>query len=213
MPGLRTSSRGAAFGVVSGVVIGVATARGQTTQYRPELDVYWTSSRHARTFFQLAGQAENGEIARDPLIGLFEDFLFAPDGYVRGGYRYSLRSYESRPLIEAAFRVFKAGPVRLLSRSRAEWRWVDGACSYRLRERLQLERVPPSQGLGLAPYAMLEAYYDSRFRTIARLAPRLGTRARLGGPASLDLYYMRQDNLRGKPAYANIGGLIIQLSY
>ena len=60
---------------------------------------------------------------------------------------------------------------------------------------------------------MFEAYYDSRFRTIARLEPRVGSTFRLGGPASMDLYYMREDNLRGKPAYVNIGGLIIQLAY
>jgi hypothetical protein len=209
MPWLRTSSSVAAFSVA----IGLAAAHGQTTQYRPELDFYWTSSPHARTFFQLAGEAENGDTPHDPLTGLFEDFLFVPDGYIRGGYRYNLHSYESRPLVEAAFRVFKAGSVRLLNRSRAEWRWVDSKYSYRVRERLQLQRVPPPHGLGLAPYAMLEAYYDSRFRTIARLAPRLGSTVRLGGPASMDLYYMRQDNLRGKPAYANIGGLIIEFAY
>jgi len=209
MFGVWTSSRLAA------AVIAIATAAGraQTTQYRPELDVYWKSSDHARTFFQLAGQAEHAPVSRDPLIGLFEDFLFVPDGYVRGGYRYNLHSYESRALVELAFRVFKAGPVRFLNRNRVEWRWVDGKYSYRARERVQLQRVPPPKGLGLAPYAMFEAYYDSRFRTIARLAPRLGSEARLGGPASMDLYYLRQDNLRGKPAYVNIGGLIIKLSY
>jgi Protein of unknown function (DUF2490) len=196
-----------------GVSVAVAPARAQTTQYRPELDVYWKSSAHWRTFFQLAGQEENSESPRDPLIGLFEDYLFAPDGYLRAGYRYNLHSYESRPLVELAFRVFKIGPVRLLNRNRVEWRWVDGKYSYRARERVQLQRVPPPKGLGLAPYAMFEAYYDSRYRTIARLAPRVGTTMRLLGPASMDLYYMRQDNLRGKPAYVNIGGLIFEFSY
>jgi hypothetical protein len=42
-----------------GVSVAVAPARAQTTQYRPELDVYWKSSAHWRTFFQLAGQEEN----------------------------------------------------------------------------------------------------------------------------------------------------------
>jgi hypothetical protein len=196
-----------------GAMIAVASSDAQTTQYRPELDIYWKSSSHARTFFQVGGQEENSQSPTDPLIGLFEDFLFDPDGYLRAGYRYNLHSYESRPLVEAAFRVFKTGPVRLLNRNRVEWRWVDGKYSYRIRERVQLQRVPPPKGLGLAPYAMFEAYYDSRYRTIARLAPRVGTSLRLGGPAAMDVYYMRQDNLRGRPAYVNTGGLILQFSY
>ncbi len=209
MSRLRTSARLAALGVATAI----ASARAQTTEYRPEVDIYYKWSNYTRTFFQLAGEAENSETPHDPLIGLFQDFLFVPDGYIGGGYRYNLHSYESRPLIEAAFRVFKVGPVRLLNRNRVEWRWVDGKYSYRVRERAQVQRVPPATGLGLAPYAMLEAFYDSRFRTIARLAPRLGSEARLGGPASMDLYYLRQDNLRGRPAYVNIGGLIIKLTY
>jgi hypothetical protein len=209
MPGLRKS----AGRVAAAIGLAVAAAHAQTTEYRPELDVYWRSADHARTFLQLAGQDEESQTPHNPLIGLFEDFLFVPDGYVRGGYRYSLDTYESRPLVEAALRVFKAGPVRLLTRSRVEWRWVDGKYSYRARERLELGRIPPPKGLGLAPYAMFEAYYDSRFRTIARLEPRGGSTLQLGGPVSMDLYYMREDNLRGKPAYVNIGGLIIQLAY
>ncbi len=209
MAPLRISARIAALGVA----LAAATAHAQQTQWRPELDFYYKWSNDTRTFLQIAGQAENGDLARDPLIGLFQDYLFVPDGYVRAGYRYNLRSYESRPLIETMFRMFKAGPVRMLNRNRVEWRWVDGKYSYRVRDRVQLQRVPPPHGLGLAPYAMFEAYYDSRYHTIARLAPRAGTTMRLTGSASVDLYYMRQDDLRGKPAYANIGGLIITFSY
>lgn len=204
---VRTSLCVAALGLASVV------ARAQTTQYRPELDFYYKSSDHARTFLQIAGQAESGSLPHDPLVGLFEDFLFVPDGYIRGGYRYNFRSYESRPLVETTFRVFRAGPVRMLNRNRAEWRWVDGKYSYRLRDRVALERVPPSTGLGPAPYAMFEAYFDSKPRTIDRLAPRVGITLRIMGPASMDLYYLRQDNLRSKPVYTNIGGLIFQFSY
>ena len=209
MPRARTSS----FLAALGLAVAAASSRAQTTEYRPELDFYYKSADHARTFLQIAGQADNTGLSHDPLVGLFEDFLFAPDGYIRGGYRYNFRSYESRPLVEATFRVFKAGPVRMLNRNRVEWRWVDGKYSYRARDRVELGRVPPPKGLGLAPYAMFEAYYDSKPRTIDRLAPRVGTTMRVMGPASIDLYYLRQDNLRSKPVYKNIGGLIFQFSY
>jgi hypothetical protein len=45
------------------------------------------------------------------------------------------------------------------------------------------------------------------------LAPRVGATVRIVGPASMDLYYLRQDNLRSKPVYKNIGGLIFKFSY
>lgn len=195
------------------VSIATPSARAQTTEFRPELDFYYKSSDHARTFLQIAGQTQNVGLPHDPLVGLFEDFLFASDGYIRGGYRYNFRSYESRPMVEATVRVFKAGPVLMLNRNRAEWRWVDRKYSYRIRDRVAVQRVPPPKGLQLAPYAMFEAYYDSKYRMIDRLAPRVGTTMSIMGPASLELYYLRQDNLRGKPVYANIGGLIFAFSY
>ena len=93
-------------------------------------------------------------------------------------------------------------------------RWVNGQPSYRLRERLHLQRMPPNpRGLALAPYGTLEAYYDSRFRAISRLGGRVGSEARLFGPASIDLYVARQDNFREPPSYLNALGVTVKLVY
>jgi hypothetical protein len=93
-------------------------------------------------------------------------------------------------------------------------RWVNGEPSYRIRERLHFQRVPPKpRGLALAPYGTVEVYYDSRFGAISRLAGRVGTEARLVGPASVDVYVARQDNLRESPSYVNALGMTIKLVY
>jgi len=93
-------------------------------------------------------------------------------------------------------------------------RWVNGEPSYRIRERLHFQRVPPKpRGLALAPYGTVEVYYDSRLGAISRLAGRAGTEARLVGPASVDVYVARQDNLRESPSYVNALGMTIKLVY
>jgi hypothetical protein len=111
-------------------------------------------------------------------------------------------------------RVFSHGMARLVNRARFEMRWVNGDPSYRIRERIHLQRVPPNpRWPALAPYGTFEVYYDSRLGAISRLAGRVGTEARLFGPASIDVYVARQDNLRESPSYVNALGVTIKLVY
>ena len=198
---LRALSAAAAALVAVG-----ASARAQTSEWWPELDVYWQPAEHQRTFLELSASAEQEGSKRQDTAGLYQDYLFLPNGYVRGGYRYTFSTHdasyrESRLVGEWVERVFSRGKARLVNRARFEMRWVNGDPSYRIRERLHLQRVPPNpRGLALAPYGTFEVYYDSRFGAISRLAGRVGTEARLVGPASVDVYVARQDNLRERRA-------------
>jgi hypothetical protein len=196
-----------------------ASLRAQTNEIWPELDVYWQPAEHQRTMLELSSSVEQEGSKRQDAAGLYQDYLFLPVGYLRGGYRFGFSardaSYrESRLLGEAVVRVFAHGLVRLVNRGRFEMRWVNGQPSYRLRERLHFQRVPPNpRGLALAPYATIEAYYDSRFGAISRLGGRVGSEARLFGPASIDLYVARQDNFREPPSYLNALGVTVKLVY
>ena len=209
-----------ALPAAAAALIAVAgSARAQTNELWPELDVYWQPAEHQRTFLEISASAEQEGSKRQDTAGLYQDYLFLPNGYVRAGYRYTFSTHdasyrESRLVGEWVERVFSRGMVRLVNRARFEMRWVNGDPSYRIRERLHLQRVPPNPHWpALAPYGTFEIYYDSRFGAVSRLAGRVGTEARLVGPASVDVYVARQDNLREPPSYVNALGMTIKLVY
>jgi len=205
--------------VAAALIVVVRSAGAQTSELWPELDVYWQPAEHQRTFLELSASAEQEGSKRQATAGLYQDYLFLPNGYVRGGYRFTFSTHdasyrESRLVGEWVERVLSHGMARLVNRARFEMRWVNGEPSYRIRERLHFQRVPPKpRGLALAPYGTVEVYYDSRFGAISRLAGRVGTEARLVGPASVDAYVARQDNLRESPSYVNALGMTIKLVY
>lgn len=197
----------------------VAHAQKPTNQFWPELDVYWTPAEHQRTFLEISASADQEGSKREDSIGLYQDYLFLPRGYFRGGLRYTRsardNSYqEFRGVGEATLAVWSRGLARLVNRSRFELRDVNSDWSYRIRDRLHLQRISPNPtGLALAPYITFEAYYYSQYRTIQRLGGRVGTEAHVRGPAYVDLYVARQDNSRTQPRYINALGLTVKLTY
>jgi hypothetical protein len=194
-------------------------AQKPATEFWPELDVYWSPARHQRTFFELSSSADREGPEREQTIGLYQDYLRLPAIYFRGGFRYTFSTHdnsyrESRIVAETAFQTWTSGLARLLNRTRVEIRDVNNAWSYRIRDRLHLQRTPPKpDGLALAPYITFEAYYYSQYRSIARIGGRVGTEARIGGPVSVDLYIARQNNSRMLPRYVNALGLTTKLTF
>lgn len=194
-------------------------AAAQTTEVWPELHIYWRPAEHQRTFLELSASTEREGDKREATIGLYQDYLRLPLGYARAGYRYTFStrdaSYrESRLVGEIALARLVTTRVRLVNRARTELRWVNGEYSYRLRERLHLQRLSrEARGRALAPYGTFEVYYDSRYGSIAKLGGRVGTEGRLAGPSSFDVYIARQNNLRSTPRYVNALGLVAKLEY
>jgi hypothetical protein len=185
----------------------------------PELDIYWRQAERQRTFFELSASAEREGEKREGTVGVFQDYLRLPAAFFRGGYRFTFStrdaSYrESRLVGEANLTAYETNATRLVNRTRAELRWVNAEYSYRLRDRLHLQRMSrAAHGPAFSPYVTFEAYYDSRYNTIARLGGRVGTDARLGGPVSIDVYLARQNNSRSAPRYVNALGITTKLSY
>jgi hypothetical protein len=196
-----------------------AGARAQSTEIWPELDLYWRPAEHQRTFLELSSSTEREGLKREGTIGLYQDYLSLPRGYLRGGYRFTFStrdaSYrESRIVGEGVLTTYSSDVARLLNRTRVELRWVNGAYSYRVRDRLHLQRLAAKGSrLGLAPYGTFEVYYDSREASISRVAGRVGTEARLGGRVSIDMYVARQNNLHSTPRYVNALGITTKLEY
>jgi len=196
-----------------------SSAQSVVTEQWPELDVFWQPAVHQRTVLELSAVAEREGAKRDAAVGVYQDYLKLPLGYLRGGFRYTFStedaSYrESRLVAEGVI----ARPIwfrwRALNRTRLEWRWINGEPSYRVRDRVQLQLASrKTRGVEWLPYGTFEAYYDSRYSTISRLGARVGTDARFSRRLGADLYLARQENSRGSPPAVNAIGLVLKLNY
>src|SRR5258705_8022255 len=110
------------------VLAGPAGAQRATNELWPELDVYWTPAKHQRTMLELSNSSEREAAKKEATIGLYQDYLQLPSGFLRAGYRFTFStrdaSYrESRIVAEVTERVAGATSWRLVERSRLEVRW------------------------------------------------------------------------------------------
>jgi hypothetical protein len=196
-----------------------AAAQGPATEWWPEIDVSYRPAEHQRTFLEVSASTEREASKRDASVGLYQDYLWLPGGFARGGVRYTFStrdaSYrEERFLGEVTLSVLTTEHYRLLNRLRGELRTINGDWSYRVRERLHFQRVSmATKGLRPAPYVTCEPYYDSRYNTIARIGGRVGVELQFRRPFSVDVYIARQENSRGLPPAVNALGLTTKLSY
>jgi len=188
-----------------------------TNELWPELDVYWTPAKHQRTMLELSGSNERESAKKQATIGLYQDYLQLPRGYLRAGFRFTRStndaSYqEARIVGEVVERVAGDSTWRLVERSRVEFRWVNSDYNWRLRERLHLQRFFANPWrYDPRPYGTFEAYYYSQYNTIARLAGRVGVEFRAWKDSDIDVYLARQENSRGEPARVNALGLTVKL--
>ena len=198
-------------------VAGEAGAQSVTNEFWPELDVYWTPAKHQRTMLELSGSNERESAKKQATIGLYQDYLQLPRGYLRAGFRFTRStndaSYqEARLVTELTRRVAGDSTWRLVQRSRVELRWVNSEYNWRLRERLHLQRFFANPWrYDPRPYGTFEAYYYSQYNTIARLAGRVGVEFRVWKDSDIDLYLARQENSRGEPVRVNALGLTVKL--
>ena len=199
------------------LLAGAARAQQATNELWPELDIYWTPAKHQRTMLELSSSSEREGTKKEATVGLYQDYLQLPSGYLRAGYRFTFSTRdashrESRIVTEATERLAGATSWRLVARTRVEFRWVNSEYSYRLRERLHLQRffATPIR-FDPRPYGTAEAYYDSRYNSISRLAGRVGVECRFWPASDVDVYLARQENSRGEPPRVNALGLTVKL--
>jgi hypothetical protein len=196
-----------------------SSAQSVVTEQWPEIDVFWQPAVHQRTMLELSAVAEREGAKRDAAVGIYQDYLKLPLGYLRGGFRYTFSTEdasfrESRLVAEGVISRAIWFRWRALNRARLEWRWINGDPSYRVRDRVQLQLASrKTRGVEWLPYGTFEAYFDSRYSTISRLGARVGTDARLSRRIATDLYLARQENSRGSPPAVNALGIVVKLSY
>lgn len=199
-------------------------ARGVAAQtayeWWPELDIFWRPAQPQRTFLELSSQSERESPKNQATIGLYQDWMVLPNGgFLRGGYRYTRSTHdasyrESRLVAEAVMAAHTLYETQFANRARVEWRWVNGEPSYRIRERVRLLRATRGiRGQPMSPYITFEAYYDSKYNAISRLAGRVGAELPFSKRRRLDVYWARQDNSRGSPPRLQALGMTLSLTY
>jgi hypothetical protein len=139
------------------------------------------------------------------------------------GYRYGAPiaegsrgggTTENRLFAEGTFRVLLPGEILASDRNRFEARDLDGAWSWRYRNRLELVRGFDAGPLRLAPLLNGEAFYDSRDDDWSRLRAEAGVEVeRLVGERSmLELFVARQrDERAGSTSFIDALGITLEL--
>jgi len=201
-------------GAVTFVVLWVATSstgvRAQTqSQWWPELDVAWRPEERVRLYglarVMTAEEASN----RQRMLGLHADLLWIPRGFLRIGYRSvasmpDTADHEHRALLEGTLSGAK-GKLSAASRTRGEWRWIGSRYSWRLRERVLVQYdVTMPWKRPLSPYVAVEAFYDTRYRAVARERYQVGVSAPIGSVVTIDVSYLRQDETRASFPHVNV---------
>jgi uncharacterized protein DUF2490 len=191
---------------------------GAVSEVWPALHVFWRPAEHQRTYLDLSLSTERESQKREGTVGLYQDYLRLPRAFARVGYSFVFSTRdashrESRVVGELNVGGQVANAVRIVNRVRGDLRWVNNVYSYRVRDRIHVQRHGKSGLPAFAPYGTVEGYYDSRYNTIARVAGRLGGEWRLHKPASLDVYVARQNNSRSAPRYVNALGITVILNY
>ena len=172
-------------------------AGAQTVELWPEVDVYVRLNSRARLLLVGTTVKDDGE-RTDAEFGPSLDFFLKPIRrqprllyrldesknsvlMIRSGYRY-LVSYtggaaEHRGLLEATVRyplTGHFGNVLLSNRNRMDFRVIDGAYSWRYRNRLSVDRELSVGPVRVNPYVRFEAFYDSRFAAFSRTETMVG---------------------------------------
>ena len=179
------------------LVLVALPAGSQTVAVWPEVDVFMRLNSTVRVVLVATTVRENGDtndgefganldlflkpIRRSPKLMFHLDESKNRVLLIRSGYRY-MPSYtgasaENRVLIEATVRYplkRHFGDVLLSNRNRMDFRVIDGAYSWRYRNRLSVERELSLGLVRVNPYSRFEIYYDSRFAAFSRTELMLG---------------------------------------
>ena len=136
---------------------------------------------------------------------------------VRVGYSFHA-SFDTAPpkrehRLEAQDMVRWSFPLGILNsnRNRFEFRFVNGAYSFRFRDEWQVERDFRILGKPVSVYVSAEGFFDSKYNTISRWRYRGGFVVPLGKLRSLEPYYTRQKSRAPPQPVLNAAGLTLSI--
>ncbi len=210
-------------------------AAAQTSEFLPEVDLYYKLQSNVRLWLQAKETAEAGApvtaefgpsldfyLKSIPLLSAItnhdNDDSKSSLAILSVGYRYL--PYPSSPptnrlepvlTLNIPLRHFKA---LLSDRNRFDLDWQNGGFTWRYRNRLQLQRTWAIGSYHLSPYASAEVYYESQYSKWADTALTAGCFFPLGKHFDLNPYYEHQNQTGKSPNQQyNQFGLMLNIFY
>jgi hypothetical protein len=116
---------------------------------------------------------------------------------------------EQRLFSDATLRLALGSNVLLSNRNRAEYRWLDGAFSWRYRNQVKLERDRAFR-LPTTPYASAELFYDSRYSAVSIYRYTGGISVVISPRWIVEPYYVYQIEKHSQSRRIHAIGLTIQ---
>jgi hypothetical protein len=194
-------------------------AHAQSKQLWPETSTFVKINDKMRFYF-LATTVKENKNSTEAEIGPNFDFYLSPFKnakrwtfipldqskrqllLVRVGYRYIYPytdegSSEHRGVVEATARYPLVGGVLVSDRNRVDIRSIEGAKSWRYRNRLTIEREFSVGRFKFNPYIRGEIYYDSRYDKVSRSALISGSSFPITRHLELESYFEHQNDSGG----------------
>jgi hypothetical protein len=194
-------------------------ARGQSTQFLPEVDTYFPINPLVRASFQAKQTREGGDPTQAE-IGPSIDFYLKPWIKLQNATIFDLDEAKKRALVfSTGYRVLPSPgvpvtnrwelvatanfPLRwgilLSDRNRADLDWQSGDFDWRYRNRLSIETPLSIHGYHPRIYARSEEFYESRYQKWSTTALYAGAVFPIGRRFDLDPYYCHQNNTGKSP--------------
>jgi hypothetical protein len=194
--------------------LGGTAAADTRYEFWPELDVWFKLTDTLRllavgagTRDRDSGERTNGETAA------YLDYRMNDRISWRAGFSYQRDladgpdqkdSIERRYVLDFNYRWRFGEAIQLTDRSRLDIRDLDDGTSYRVRNRLRIEREFKFSHT-FVPYANVEAYYDSRYDTVSRVRIEAGSTIAFGKRYELDTYLGWQRD--SQPKIQDVSGI------
>jgi hypothetical protein len=138
---------------------------------------------------------------------------------IRTGYRFSHTwgtdppQIEHRIVTDATFRWVLPHHILNTDRDRFEFRFVNGAYSWRYRNQFKVSRDFSMRGIALVPSVSAEGFYDSQYQTVSRYRYEAGVTLPFRKIWSLEPYYARQKSRVPSQSSTNAIGLTLDVYF
>lgn len=200
------------------VLPGALRAQSTQLQFWPEVDIWKRLSPEIQLYFPLSISHSRESSFTEGTVAGNIDYRFNAHTSIRGGVYYifsisDTSSRELRPIGEFSYRWFVGAALRVIDRSRFEWRIINGVSSWRYRNRLRAERTfNLRENHSITPYTTIEAGYDSRYDVVNRVRFNLGAEYVFSPRTMLDTYLSYQHDSRAKTTNVYALGLALNLT-
>jgi hypothetical protein len=200
--------------------LGPAIAADPESEASREVEFRFQLAPATRLFVTTSLSRNNFRSSKEISLALALDRKISPAWSYRVGIRQigtsesEDRSLESRAVVDMTYQRALGAKWTLYNRNRADLRWVESKpFSYRLRDRLMLERSASVGRRDITWYASYEIYFDSRYDGLARDRGIIGISVPVTRIAAVEVYAARANQHRPDDRQTNAVGLLLTLTF